>query len=132
MSVMKMKTSGFPGFEPFHLAAKLPIMISRDQNRLAEFPDSLQQLARFHGSGSIVHEIAQNYETVRAILIDQLQETLGNGLHPPHWNQPAGRPLAQFVAEMQVRHGEPALALMEEGKPAIEHNFIGNERLVCA
>jgi hypothetical protein len=33
---------------------------------------------------------------------------------------------------MEVCHGQPALALMEEREPPIEQNFIGDERLVRA
>ncbi len=132
MTVMKMKAPGFPRLEQLDLAAQLPIVISRDHNRFAEILDSLQQLASFAGRGLIVHQIAEDNQTARPILIDQLQQTLRDRLHPPHRNKPAGSALAQFVAKMEVRHGEPALALVEERQPAIEQNFVGDERLVRA
>jgi hypothetical protein len=33
---------------------------------------------------------------------------------------------------MEIRHCQPTLALMEERQPAVEDNFIGDERLVRA
>jgi hypothetical protein len=33
---------------------------------------------------------------------------------------------------MEIRNGQPALALMEEREPPIEEDFIGDKRLVRA
>jgi hypothetical protein len=49
----------------------------------------------------------------------------------PQRNKPAGRALAQFVTEMQVRHDEPPLTLMKKREATIEQYFVGDERLVC-
>jgi len=130
MTMMKIEALGLPRFEQFKPAAQLPIVVPRHNDRFAEIPDPFEELASFNRRSLVVHQVAKNNQTARAVFRDQLEQTLRDRRHPPQGNKPARRPLAQFVAEVQVRHGEPALTLMKEGKPAIEQNFVGDERLV--
>jgi len=57
---------------------------------------------------------------------------MGNCFHSPERNQTPRGALTQFVTEMQIRHGEPALVFMKKRETAIEHNVVGNEGLVGA
>lgn len=130
MAMMKIEALCLPRFEQFKLTAQLPIVISRYDDRFAEILHPFEQLASFNRRSLVVDQIAENDQPARPVFRDQLEQPLRDRRHPPERNKPARRALAQFVAEMQVRHGEPALALMKERKTAIEQDFVGDERLV--
>jgi len=128
--MMKMKLLGLPRLDHLDLAMQLPIVISRDHNWLTNLPKLLQQLDGLGRRRSIVHQVAQDDEPKWPIFINELRQSFRNRRHSPHWHQPASGALAQFVAEMQVGHREPAFDPMEKREPAIEHNIGGDERLV--
>jgi len=130
MAMMKMEALGFPRFHHLNLAAQLPIVVPRDDNRLAMHREVLQKCGGFRGRGLIVDEVAEDNYLTRPIFIDQLPQPLGDRSHPPHRDETASRALAEFVTKMQVRHGEPALCLVEKREAAIKQDFIGDEGLV--
>lgn len=130
MAMVEVKALGLPRFEQLELAAQLSIVVPGYDDRLAKSRDPFEELVRCHGRRPVVHQIAENDQTARPIFRDQLEQALGDRRHPPHRNQPARCALAQFIAEMQVRHGEPAFPLMKERETAIEQDFVGDERLV--
>lgn len=132
MAMMKMEALGFPRLHHLNLAAQLPIVVSRDDNRLAMRREVLQKFGGFRGRRLIVDEVAEDNELTRLIFIDQLHQPLGDRRHPPHRDETARRALAEFVAKMQVRHSEPALCPVEKREAAIEQDFIGDEGLVRA
>jgi hypothetical protein len=130
MAVMEMKSSGRPGLDHFHLAAQLPIVISRDDDWLTNVSEALQQLRRLRGRCAVVDQIAQDDEPERPIFLHELGQALGDRRHAPHRHKPAGRALAQFIAEMEVGDRQPAFHLVEKRKPAIEQNIGGDQSLV--
>lgn len=132
MPVMKIKLIRFNRVEHFDFSAQVPIVISGNYDDLASFRETAKQLGRFAPCRLIVNQIAQNDETARLILTNEFAEPFRNRRHPPQRHQGAGSALAQFVAEMHVRDGEPTLRLVEKREPAVENNFICNERLIGA
>src|SRR5438309_1062338 len=77
-----------------------------------------------------MHEIADNDETSRCVIAQQLQQTIRRRFHSPHRHEPTGRALAELVAKMQVGDREPFLAFVKEREPAIEHEIWRDERLM--
>ncbi|MEY2556867.1 MAG: hypothetical protein QOE34_292 [Verrucomicrobiota bacterium] len=69
MTVMKMKALRFPGIEEFKRAAQLPIVISRDHDRLTKLPELFEEVASFRPRGSIVNEVAENDQMARPIFV---------------------------------------------------------------
>ena len=132
MAVMKTKLGGFPGLDHFNPAAELPVVVSRDDNGFATRRDILQEMGCLRRGSLVVDEVPQDNQLTRAIFAHQLHQTLGDRCHPPHRDEAAGRALAEFIAKMQVRHGQPALGLVKKSQPAIEQNFLGNEGLIRA
>ena len=132
MAMMKMEALAFPRFHHRNVTAQLPIVISRDNDRLAVRSQILQKLGRFPRRGFVVNKVAENDQPARFVFMDQSHQTLGNRRHPPHGHETAGGALAEFVTEMQIGHGEPAFPLVEKREPAIEQDFIGNECLIRA
>ena len=132
MAMMKIEMLGFPGLHHFNFATQLSIVIPRDDDRLAVRGEILQKFGGFRRGGLIVNEVAEDNQSARPIFIDQLHQALGGRRHPPHRDEAASRALAKFVAKMQVRHGEPALRLVEKREAAVEQDFIGDERLIRA
>ena len=130
MPMMKIETLGLPRFEQLKFTAQLSVVVSRHDDRLAKIPNPFEQLTRFNRGGLVVHQIAENNQTARPIFRDQVKEPLRDRCHLSERNQPARRALAQFIAEMQIRHREPAFTLMEKREAAIEEDFVGDEGLV--
>ena len=132
MAVMKIKAFGFPRINHFNLTAQLPIVIPRNDNRLAARRQIPQKFGRFHRRCFIVNKVAKDNQPARLIFIDQLHQALRDRGHPPHRHETTGRALAEFVTEMQIGYGEPAFRLVEEREAPIEQDFIGDERLIRA
>jgi hypothetical protein len=105
-------------------------MIPGDDNRLAVRGQLSQQVGGFQCRSLIMHEVAEDNQAPRFVFTDQLQQPLRDRGHPPHWDETTRRALAELVAEMQVRYGEPAFRLVEKREPAIEEDFIGDEGLI--
>lgn len=130
MAMVKVEALRLPRFDQLKFATQLSIVVPGYDDRFARRPDRFEQFSRGRGRSLVVHQVSQNDQTARPVFRDQLVQTLGDRRHPPHRNKPARGALAQFIAEMQVRYGEPALPLMKERETAIEQDFIGDERLV--
>ena len=132
MAMMKMEAFDFPRLHHFNVTAQLPIVIARDNDRLAVRRQILQEARRFRGCCLIVDEIAQDNQMARLIFIDQLQQPRRDRRHSPHRHETADCALAQFVTEMQIGDRQPALPLVEKRETAIEQDLIGNECLIRA
>lgn len=132
MPVMKMESIRFERVDHFNLAAQLPVVIPSDDQDFAARCEIAQQLGGFASRRLIVNQIAKNDEPLRIVFADQLGQSIGDRRHSPQRNESASRTLAQFITKVQIRHRQPALALIEEREPAIEENFIGHESLVRA
>lgn len=132
MAMMKIEMFGFPKLHHFDFATQLSIVIPRDDDRLTVRGKILQKFSGFRRRSLIVDEVAEDNQAARPIFIDQLHQALGGRRHPPHRDEAASGALAEFVAKMQVGHGEPALRLVEKREAAVEQDFIGNERLIRA
>jgi hypothetical protein len=116
----------------FNVSSQMPIMITGDDYHLTTFGEIAQELGCFPRRRFVMNQVAQNDQPAWFIFVDHLAEPLGNRRHPPHRDESASRALAQFITKMEVRHGEPALGLMEKRKPAIEKDISGDKRLVWA
>jgi hypothetical protein len=60
MTMMKMEADRFPGLLHFNLAAQLPIVISRDNDRLAVRRQILQKLRGLRRGGLVVDQVAED------------------------------------------------------------------------
>ena len=60
MAMMKMEVFGFPRLNHFNLTAQLPIMIPRDDNRLAVGRQILEKFGGFRRGSLIVDEVAED------------------------------------------------------------------------
>jgi hypothetical protein len=105
-------------------------MVAGDNNRLAVRRQILQQLGGFRCGGLVVDQVTQNNQALRPIFIYQRQQALRNRRHPPHRDKTARCALAEFIAKMQVGHGEPPLGLVEKREPPIKQDLIGDKRLI--
>lgn len=120
MAMMKIEVVGFPGLRHLNLPAQLPIVIPRDNNRLAVPRQILQKLGGLWRGGLVVDQVAKDDELARPIFIYQLHQALRDRRHPPHRDEATGRALAELIAKMQVGDGQPTLRLMEKRQPPIE------------
>lgn len=130
MAMMEIELVGLPGLRHLHLPAQLPVVITRDNDRLAVRRQILQKLGCLPRCCLVMDQVAKDDEPARPIFIYQLQQPLRDRRHSPHRDEPACRALAELITKMQVGHSEPALGLMEKREPAIEQDFIGDERLI--
>ena len=110
----------------------MPVVISSHHDDFAMPREIAQEPRRFSRRRLIMHQIAEDDQTPRRVFIHERSQPVGDRRHSPHRHQTACCALAQFVAEMQVRHREPELGLMEKRESSIEKNFIGDKRLVHA
>jgi hypothetical protein len=129
---MKMEVIRFERVDHFDMAAQLPVVVPRNDQDFATRCEIAQQLGGFAPRHLVVNQIAQNNEPLRFVFADQLGQAIRDRGHSPQRNESARGALAQFITKMEIRYGQPTLALMEEREPAIEENFIGDERLVRA
>ncbi len=60
MAMMKIKAVGFPGLHHFDFTAQLPIVIPRDDNRLAVRRQVLQKPGCLRRGGLIVDQVAED------------------------------------------------------------------------
>lgn len=132
MPVMKMEPLRFKRVNHFEVTAQLTIVIARHDNHLATIGEVAQKRSSLARRGFVVNEIAENDEPLRFVFVNQIRQSIRNRRHPPQWDESAGRALAQFITKMEIRDGEPPFSLMKKRKPAIEKNFVGDERLVRA
>ncbi|MEY2520181.1 MAG: hypothetical protein QOF24_1940 [Verrucomicrobiota bacterium] len=70
MTVMKMEVVTVPGVHHFHFASQPPVVISCNDDWLAQHSNRFQQLGRFLRGGLIVDEIAKNNQTGRLVFVD--------------------------------------------------------------
>ena len=60
MAMMKIEMFGFPGLDHFNLAAQLPIVIPRNDYRLAVYGEILQKFGGFRRGRFIVDQVAED------------------------------------------------------------------------
>ncbi len=113
VAMIELKSVRFPMRDHLKRDSDPAIVITRYENRLTLFPQSGHETRGGFGRGSIMHEIAQQNEPRRLILGQQFQQPCLDKIHPPERMQAACRALAQFEAEMQIRHSQPALTLVK-------------------
>jgi hypothetical protein len=94
MSVMKMKPVRLPGIQHRDPTGQLAIMIAREQNWFRDLRDPSDQLTQFDGGSFVVHEVAQEDEVLRLIILYQFDEPFFDRRHPPHRHEPSRRALA--------------------------------------
>ena len=132
MAVMKMEPIGLDRIDHFDLPAQLPIVVTGDYNDFAALTELSQKLPGFARRGFVMHEITENNKAFGRVSIDQLGQAFRDRRHSPHRDEGASRALAKFVAEMEVRHGQPALAFVKKAEPPIKNNFFGHQGLIRA
>lgn len=104
-------------------------MISRDQHHAAERTELLQEPEQFLPSRAVMHKIAHQDEMGRAIDGEQLEQARFDCLHAEERKEISGGALAQLIAEVEIRHGQPAIAFMKKGKATIEQDIFGDHHL---
>jgi len=132
MSVVEIERVRLQSLPHFDVPAQLPIVITGDHHHLTTLGKAAQELGRFARRRFVVNKVAQDDQLARLIFADQLGQPIGNRRHSPHRDEGAGRPLAQFVTKMEIRHGEPPLGLMEKRESPVEKDISGDKRLVRA
>lgn len=63
---------------------QLPIVISRQDNRLARLRKSLDQSPYLGRRGAVMDEVADDDEVARLIVREELLKPVFNGSHPPY------------------------------------------------
>jgi len=116
---MKKKLLSLERIDHFDVAAQLPVVLPGNDDHFRMRSEIAQQLSRFSGSRLVMDQIAEDNQTPGRVFTHQLSEALRDGRHSPHRDQAAGRPLAQFVAEMQICNGEPSLGSVKKSEPTI-------------
>jgi len=132
MTVMEMEPIRFERVDQFNVTPQLPVVVASHGNHLTTIGEVAQQLGSLSRRCLVMDEIAKNNQPLRLVFVHQLFQAVGDRRHSPQRNESAGRALAQFETEMEVRYGKPAFSSMEKREPAVEENFIGDERLVRA
>lgn len=120
MTVMKMEAFAFPRLQQCHAASELAVMVACDRNHFATTPNSRKQLVQGVSRRPIVHEVADDDQSLRPIFIQQSAEPLLDRLHSPEWNEPASRALTKLVPKVQICDREPPLLLVKQGEPRIQ------------
>ncbi len=77
-----------------------------------------------------MHHISYDNQVLRLIIDQQFPQTLFHRSHAPERHQSSGCALAQFVTEMKISHGQPALRAMEKSEPTIEQNVGRDQCLI--
>ena len=95
VAVMKMESVRSPGILQRPRGRKLPVVISRQNDQLAQCRQSLKQITRRLGRrGAIVNNVADDDEVARSIVRDQLPQPVFDRGHPPHRQEASRRSLA--------------------------------------
>ena len=79
---------------------KMPVVVARNKDQLASLTQLIEKLARFVASRAVVHEIADDQQLSRCIIVQQLEQTLACRRHSPHRHQSSGCALADFVTKV--------------------------------
>ena len=99
MAVLEDKIRRLPTRRKLDRPASMAIVISGEGDHFATCAQPGKQLLAAVG-GRVVHQVAQDDKLARLIFIQQIRQTLLDRSHPPERHQPAGRPLAELVAEV--------------------------------
>src|SRR4051794_28930961 len=87
-------------------------------------------MASFRYGGPVVDKVANHNQANGLVLADQLHQPIGDRHHAPQRDEPARGALTQFVTEMKVRDGQPALGFVEKPESSVEDRFVGYKGLV--
>ncbi len=132
VAMVEKKTFRLPRIFQRPCGPQLAIMISREDNRLAQRGQSLNQSPRLGRGRAVMDDVPDNDEVTRTIIRQELPQPVFDGSHPPHRVQPSRRALAQFVAKVKVCHRQPALLPVEERESSIQKDIPGDDGLARA
>ena len=132
VAMVEKKTFRLPRILQRPCGPQLPIMISREDNRLATLGQALNQSSRLGRSRAVMDDVPDDDQVTRSIIREELLQPVFDGSHPPHRVQASRRALAQFVAKVKVRHRQPALLPVEERESAIQNDIPGDDGLARA
>ncbi len=97
------------------------VMIAGDQNDLRDFGvQFLEESAEDLAPGAIMHAVTEQDEGARGMIPQQPEQALLDAVHAPDGHEVTRLAHGHLIAEVQVRHGQPALSPVKEGSAGIQ------------
>lgn len=85
-------------------------MVAGDQNHFGNCAQPRRQRIKVTDRSSIVNQIAKQNQMQRVVMLEQFFQTRLDVLHAPERKQIATRAVANFIAEVQIGHRQPAFS----------------------